>query len=48
MKHHDGMRRINKVDGGKGRARRAHSRAVRRAGKRIVRTEVHSPEPLPA
>jgi hypothetical protein len=33
VKHHDGAKRINKVDGGKGKARKAHSRAVRRAGK---------------
>lgn len=44
MKQHDGTRRINKVDGGKGRARKAHSRAVRRAGKR----EVHSTDELRA
>jgi hypothetical protein len=33
MKFHDGVRRINKVDGMK---RKAHSRSVRRAGKREV------------
>ena len=37
MKHHNGIRRINKVDGGKGRARRTYARAIRRAGKREVR-----------
>jgi hypothetical protein len=31
MKHHNGVRRVNKLDGGKGKARKAHSRAVRRA-----------------
>jgi hypothetical protein len=32
MKHHNGVKRINKLDGGKGKARKAHSRAVRRVG----------------
>jgi hypothetical protein len=36
MKFHDGVRRINKVDGMKRKARKAHSRSVRRAGKREV------------
>jgi hypothetical protein len=36
VKFHNGVRRINKVDGMKGKARKAHSRAVRRAGKKEV------------
>lgn len=42
MKHHDGIKRVNKMDGGKGRARKAHSRAVRRAGKTDIRKETHA------
>jgi hypothetical protein len=34
MKHHDGEKRINKVDGGKGRARKQYHKALRQTGKR--------------
>lgn len=36
MRFHNGIRRINKIDGLKGKARKAYARAVRRAGKREV------------
>lgn len=43
MKHHNGVKRTNKLDGGKGKARKAHSRAVRRAGKvRVEKIDVEA------
>lgn len=34
MKHHDGIKSINKVDG---KAKKRYHRAIRNAGKKIVR-----------
>jgi hypothetical protein len=33
MKHHDGRKRVNKLDGGKGRAKKQWHKALREAGK---------------
>lgn len=34
MKHHDGEKKINKVDGGKKRARKQYNKVLRRKGKK--------------
>lgn len=39
MKHHDGERRVNKLDGGKQEARRRFHKARRRAGRRAAEPE---------
>lgn len=36
MKHHDGEKRINKVDGGKKKAKKQYHKKLREAGKRCA------------